>query len=115
MHDETQVLSDLEPSTPSSFASNHLEMACIVEKGHLKTLLGSTLILPEMHIGQAWNKGKLAYYDTFSAIIKLACQSSYHKTSFIDPIYIYKLKLDDYKNLPFTSHGKKQRKGTNGS
>jgi hypothetical protein len=38
MHDETQALSDLEPSTPSSFASNHLEMACIVEK--------------EMHIGQ---------------------------------------------------------------
>jgi len=59
MHDETQALSDLEPSTPSSFVSNHLEMACIVEK--------------EMHIGQTWNKGKLAYYDTFSAIIKLAC------------------------------------------
>jgi len=53
MHDETQALSDLEPNTPSNFASNHLEMACIVEKGHLKTLLGSTLILPEMHIGQA--------------------------------------------------------------
>jgi len=52
MYDETQALSDLEPNTPSNFTSNHLEMACIGEKRHLKMLLGSTLILPEMHIGQ---------------------------------------------------------------
>jgi len=57
MYDETQALSDLEPNTPSNFTSNHLEMACIGEKRHLKMLLGSTLILPEMHIGQTWNKG----------------------------------------------------------